>query len=136
MNDVIPIKPAGVKITSANRCGFCTAKCCKYVTQRIDGPRSMEDFDVLLWQLSHPGVEVYKDSEGWFLIFNSTCRYLAPDGRCGIYATRPKICRDYSNDACEFDEVAENNFELYFRNDEELLRYCRKRYKNWDQRLE
>lgn len=135
MTAVIPIVP--VALTSENKCGFCTnSKCCTYITQHIDPPRAKEDFDLLLWQISHQNVQVYKDSDGWFLLINNKCTHLQPDGRCGIYASRPQICREYTNDYCEFDEPAEKSFDLFFEDYDSLLRYCRKRFKRWDQRFE
>ncbi len=129
--------PIRAQMTPETKCGFCTnTKCCTYITQHIPGPRSIEDFDHLLWQVSHANVEVYKDEDGWFLLINNKCTKLLPDGRCGIYETRPQICRDYSNDWCEFDEPPEKHFELYFRDYAELQRYCRKRFKHWDRRFE
>ena len=129
--------PIRAQITPETKCGFCTnSKCCTYITQHIPGPRSMEDFDHLLWQVSHANVEVYRDDDGWYLLINNKCTKLQPDGRCGIYHTRPQICRDYSNDWCEFDEPPEKHFQLYFRDYDELQRYCRRRFKRWDQRFE
>ncbi len=129
--------PIRVQMTPETKCGFCTnTKCCTYITQQIPGPRSIEDFDHLLWQISHANVEVYKDEDGWFLLITNKCTKLLSDGRCGIYETRPQICRDYSNDWCEFDEPPEQHFELYFRNYAELLHYCRKRFKHWDRRFD
>ncbi|HEB98504.1 MAG TPA: YkgJ family cysteine cluster protein [Thiotrichales bacterium] len=123
-----------LKKTSVDKCSRCQgSKCCQYITQRIPGPRSKEDFDHLLWQLAHENVQAYKDSDGWFLLINNRCRFLRPDGRCGIYEHRPRLCRDYSNDYCEYDSPAEEGFELHFRNYEELLAYCRKRFKRWDE---
>jgi len=123
-------------ITPETKCGFCPGtKCCSYVTQAIDTPRNMEDFDLLLWQLAHHDMEAYKDEDGWFLIALNRCRFLQDDGRCGIYATRPQLCRDYSNDYCEFDAPAEEGFEFYFRSYDELDAYCRKRFRNWDKRF-
>ena len=143
MATVIPIRPirpaspARTKITAENKCSFCKgAKCCNYVTQKIPGPRSMQDFDHLLWQIAHPNVQIYQDTDGWYIMFDTTCRYLAADGRCGIYTKRPQLCRDYSNDFCEYDEPAEKHFKLLFQNYEELERYCRKRFKRWDSRFE
>jgi Fe-S-cluster containining protein len=126
-----------VKITSENKCSFCVgSKCCTYVTQQIDTPRGMKDFDTLYWQLSHPQVEAYKDEDGWFLmIIGVPCSHLLPDGGCGIYEKRPMICRDYSNEVCEFDEDAEDSFKHYFETAEDLDVYCRKRFKKWDNRF-
>lgn len=124
-----------VAITPENKCSFCTGKCCTYVTQHLDTPRSMADFDLLLWQVSHRGVHVYKDEDGWFLLFQARCTHLSPQGRCRIYAERPTICREHSNEYCEYDLAAEEGFELYFDTYEALLTYCRRRFRTWDQRF-
>lgn len=114
------------------KCDLCTnSKCCTYVTQQIDTPRSKYDFEILLWQVSHEGVGAYKDDDGWFVMFEARCQHLLTDGRCGIYEDRPTICRSHSNDYCEYDAPAEDGFDLYFPDYETLLRYCRKRFKRW-----
>ena len=117
-----------------NKCSLCKGtKCCSYISQQIDTPSSIEAFDFLAWQLSHRDVQLYKD-EGWFLLINNPCLHIQKDGGCGIYETRPMICREYDNDFCEYDEPAEKYFELHFRNYQELDEYCRARYKRWDKR--
>ncbi|MBI3899514.1 MAG: YkgJ family cysteine cluster protein [Gammaproteobacteria bacterium] len=139
MTTVIPIKPAGkVKITPENKCSFCKgpSTCCTYFTQQIDTPKVMEDFDLLLWQISHFNTQFYKDSDGWFILVNNKCQHLQPGGLCGIYDTRPQVCRDHSNDDCEFEGAAgADDFDMYFPDYESLLIYCRKRFKKWDQRF-
>lgn len=122
-------------VEADDKCGLCTGKCCTYVTQQLDTPRSMREFDHLLWQVGHEGVEVYKDDDGWFLMFLGRCTHLQPDGRCGIYEERPLICREHSNDHCEYDSPAEDGFQLYFTDYHELLAYCRKRFRTWDRRF-
>ncbi len=64
-------------------------------------------------------------------MFLTECTHIKDDGRCGIYTTRPQICRDYSNDYCEHDAAAEDGFKRYFRNYNELLTYCKQRFKRW-----
>ncbi len=116
-----------------NKCDLCTnSKCCTYVTQQIDTPRSKYDYEILLWQVSHDGVGAYKDEDGWFVIFESRCQHLLGDGRCNIYAIRPAICRTHSNDYCEYDAPAEDGFDLYFPDYDSLLRYCKKKFKRWN----
>lgn len=117
-----------------NKCSRCMGStCCTYITEPLGAaPRSKSDFDHLLWQVSHQGVSLYKEESGWYLMFEGRCQHLQEGGGCAIYAQRPQICRDYDNDWCEFDEPAENGFELHFRNYEELLGYCRKRFPRWD----
>jgi Fe-S-cluster containining protein len=130
-----PTVPIKAEITPENKCGFCTnSQCCTYITQQVDTPRSKHDFDHLLWQISHRDVQVYQDDEGWFLLVNNPCLHLQSDGRCGIYAQRPAVCREYSNDYCEFDAPAEDGFKHFFEDYEALLKYCRKRFKRWDNR--
>lgn len=101
----------------------------------METPRSKDDFDHLLWQLAHNNIQAYKDEDGWFLLINNTCDHLQPDGRCGIYDTRPQVCRDYSNNYCEYDAPAEEGFQLFFDGYESLLKYCRQRFRKWDTRF-
>lgn len=138
MRKVIPVKIDPDSLTSEEKCGYCTnSTCCTYITQELDAPRSMEDFDTLLWRVSHHDVQVYKDDDGWFLLVNNRCNHLGKDGRCGIYEKRPQICREHSNDDCEFNSPAgADDFELFFPDYETLDRYCRKRFKSWDRRWE
>jgi Fe-S-cluster containining protein len=122
-----------MSIPLENKCSRCNgSKCCTYTTEALGiTPRSKSDFDHLLWQISHEGVEIYKDEDGWFLLLQGKCEHLQKDGACAIYETRPQICREYENDWCEYDAPAEEAFELYFRNYGELLKYCKKRFKKW-----
>ena len=125
----IEVKADGEEIS---KCDLCTSsKCCTYVTQEIDTPRSKYDFETLLWQVSHEGVGAYKDEDGWYVMLEGRCTHLLPDGRCNIYEDRPMICREHSNDYCEYDAPAEDGFDLYFPDYESLLRYCKKRFKRW-----
>ncbi|MBF0218400.1 MAG: YkgJ family cysteine cluster protein [Gammaproteobacteria bacterium] len=117
------------------KCSLCQgARCCRYVTHQIDTPRSRASFDHLLWQISHELIEIYKDEDGWFMLINTSCQHLDAKGRCGIYPHRPQICREHSNEWCEYDASAEEGFELYFRDYDELLTYCKARFKSWDKR--
>ena len=127
----------GIKITTENKCSFCEgAKCCTYITEQLETPRSMHDFDHLLWQISHRDIRIYKDDDGWYLLVERACLHLEDDGRCGIYEERPSVCRDHGNDFCEFDQPAEEGFDLYFADYRALEKYCRKRFKTWNKRFE
>jgi len=121
-----------IEVNTDNKCDLCTnSKCCTYVTQQIDTPKSKYDFEILLWQVSHDRVGAYKDEDGWFVIFEAPCLNLLPDGRCGIYFDRPAICRSHSNEYCEYDAPAEDGFDLWFPDYESLLKYCKKRFRKW-----
>ena len=132
MDKNFPHIEIGDPIDDYNKCDLCSnSKCCTYVTQQIDKPRSKYDFEILLWQVSHDGVGAYKDDDGWFVMFETRCQHLLGDGRCDIYDDRPTICRSHSNDYCEYDAPAEDGFDLYFPDYDSLLQYCKKRFKRW-----
>lgn len=122
-----------IQLRTDNKCDFCSpSKCCQYITQKIPSPRSKKDFRHLLWQVSHEKTKVFKDSDGWHLLFETPCANLQADGRCGIYEGRPPICCDYSVKQCEFDGSAEEGWELSFEDYESLLKYCTSRFRRWD----
>ncbi len=133
MDNEFPAIEVGTEGAEFNKCDLCTnSKCCTYVTQQIDTPRSKYDYEILLWQVSHDGVGAYRDEDGWFVIFEARCQHLLTDGRCNIYEIRPAICRTHSNDYCEYDAPAEDGFDLYFPDYDSLLRFCKKKFKRWN----
>lgn len=107
---------------TANLCEHCTAKCCHYFALPIDEPTERQDFDFIRWYLLHDRATVFVDDGTWFLLVHTTCKHLLPDFRCGIYETRPRICRDYTTEKCEF----ENDwcYEQYFETAEQIDEYA------------
>ncbi len=103
-------------------CDHCTAKCCKYFALPIDEPTTREDFDFIRWYLLHEAATVFTEDGTWYLLVHTACKHLQPDNRCGIYFTRPQICRDYSTDACEYDDSW--GYERYFETPEQLEEYA------------
>lgn len=100
---MIRLQPASPAVEVHHNCARCTALCCNYVSTEIDVPSAKRDFDNIRWYLMHSGVRVYVDEAGcWFLQFMSRCRHLGEDNLCGIYETRPQICRDLQPAECEF----------------------------------
>ena len=100
----LPVLPAERTYKPCTEC----AKCCTYVAVNIDGPDTMKDAGYMLWYLYHPGVSVYHDGNGdWSVIFESRCRNLREDRLCGIYESRPPICRDFDNQTCDVNEPGE-----------------------------
>lgn len=119
-------------LTVDNKCSRCTGTtCCTYITEALETPRRKTDFQHLLWQVSHEGIDIFKDDSGWYLLIHGRCQHLQENGACAIYDDRPAVCREYENDWCEFDEPAKKSFTYHFRNYNELLSYCKKRYKRW-----
>jgi Fe-S-cluster containining protein len=53
---------------------------------------------------------------------HTVCRHLQTDNRCGIYDTRPQICRDYSTDKCEYED--DWTYERYFETPEQIQEYA------------
>ena len=129
-----------VEISNADfdkKCRKCKESiCCNSINQKIPTPKSKEDFDHLLWQVSHENINIFKDVDGWFLHVDTNCSHLLQGGVCSIYETRPWVCRDYTNDYCEYDVRIRDGGELWFSSHKQLEKYCRKRFKKWDQRFE
>lgn len=107
---------------NANLCEFCTAKCCHYFALSIDEPVNRRDFDFMRWYLLHDRATVFVDNEDWYLLVHTTCKHLRSDFRCGIYETRPQICRDYTTDECEFED--DWCYEKYFETPEQIDEYA------------
>ncbi len=134
--ELVDVSNAG-KVEIDKKCSKCTQSiCCNSINQKIPTPKSKEDFDHLLWQVSHENINVFKDADGWFLHIFTRCSHLQDGGVCGIYDERPWVCREYDNDFCEYDESIKEASELWFATHKKLEKYCRKRFKKWDRRFE
>ena len=102
-------------------CDHCTAKCCRYFALPIDTPESPRDFDFIRWYLLHGQATVFTENEDWYLLVHTVCKHLRDDHRCGIYETRPQICREYTTDACEYDD--DWVYDHYFETPEQIEEY-------------
>ena len=87
-------------------CDHCTAKCCRYFALPIDTPEAREQYDYIRW----------------YLLVQTPCRHLQPNNLCGIYETRPQICRDYTTDGCEYEDTW--TYQQYFETPEQFDEYC------------
>lgn len=105
-------------------CEHCTAACCRYIALPLDTPETRADFDDLRWFLIHEHVAIFVEEGDWYIAFQTTCRHLLPDNRCGIYETRPQICRKYSVDDCDYHS-GDYGWEQHFTNAEHLDAYLR-----------
>ncbi len=107
-------------------CDHCSAKCCRYFALPIETPTNWDDYDSIRWYLAHGKTLVYTETKKgktvWYLVVMSDCNYLTKDGRCGIYYNRPKICKDYSTDVCEYD--TDWGFEKVFETPEQIWEYA------------
>jgi len=102
-------------------CDHCTAKCCRYFALPIETPTTRRDFDFIRWYLLHDRASVFAEKEDWFLLVHTTCQHLQSDNRCGIYESRPEICREYTTDECEYDDRW--TYDKYFETPEQISEY-------------
>ena len=102
-------------------CDHCSAKCCKYFALPIETPTTRQDFDYLRWYLLHDAATVFVEGENWYLLVHTHCKHLQEDNRCGIYHTRPNICREYSTENCEYDDGYV--YDRYFETAEQVAEY-------------
>jgi len=103
-------------------CSHCTGKCCRYFALAIDTPTDWEDFDHMRWYVMHGKTAIFVDDDTWYLLVYGDCKHLLPDNRCGHYAERPQICRDYTTDHCEFDN--DGCYDKFFETSEQIWEYA------------
>lgn len=117
-----------VEVATRNPVGCLTCGlCCTYIAVAIDGPRNAKAASEILWHLYHDGVSIYRDGDNeWMVQFESRCRHLADDNKCGIYDKRPHICREYSEESCEVN--SEGTGTTFYAPDEFLV-YLQKKHK-------
>jgi Fe-S-cluster containining protein len=103
-------------------CNHCTAKCCKYFALPIETPTTRGDWEYIRWYLLHEGACVFRENDTWYLLVLTPCKHLQSDNRCGIYTTRPPVCREYSTKDCEFDDTW--LYEQYLETAEQVAEYA------------
>jgi Fe-S-cluster containining protein len=121
-------------------CVRCGGKCCRYFCFEIDAPEDYDEFEDVRWFLLHEGVSVHVDKGEWYISIANTCKMLQSDNLCGVYETRPTICRVYETATCDlnggdygYDEVFETpeQLEAYARRTLGEAVFERKRAKAW-----
>jgi len=115
-------------------CHRCPAICCQYFALEIDKPKSKSDFDQIRWYLMHENTHVFVDEGAWYVQVWNRCQNLLPDHRCGIYETRPEICRGYGMDEeglvnCHAVAEEDEEYESVFKSPEQLEHFYQKWYK-------
>ena len=102
-------------------CHMCTARCCKYFAFEIDTPTGKTDYDYIRWYLMHEGIVVWVQDGDWYIEVRTVCKHLQANHTCGIYDTRPQVCRDYgsSGEPCEY--FTDNlEYDLFFDSDDKF----------------
>ena len=86
-----------------NLCSKCTGLCCRYFALPLEDPEDWDDYDDIRWYLTHEDVTVFVEDDDWYLNVKNKCRHLSSkDYKCEIYDVRPKICRGYKVEDCDF----------------------------------
>ena len=116
-----------------NKCHQCDQLCCKYITIKLQTPKTLLDFDNLYWYLVHEKINVFQDRNGWYALILNECKHMK-NGKCNIYEKRSYTCRQHSNDSCEHGTSISDGTRVYFRNEEDLNKYCLKKFKTWKNR--
>jgi len=102
-------------------CEYCTAKCCRYFAMPIETPDTFKELEYLRWFLLHERASVFKEDDDWYLLVHTQCKHLQDNNMCGIYETRPAICREYSADNCEYED--DWTYEFYLETAEQVGDY-------------
>ncbi|MDP6442318.1 MAG: YkgJ family cysteine cluster protein [Pirellulaceae bacterium] len=103
-------------------CEYCSAKCCRYFALPIETPTSWKDFEYLRWYLLHEYASVFREDDDWYLLVQTKCKHLGDDNLCGIYETRPQICRDYTTEHCEYED--DWTYDQFFETPEQVHEYA------------
>ncbi len=107
-------------------CEQCAAACCRYLAIPLDRPHSARDYDDIRWYLMHESVSVFVEEGDWFIQFQTRCRNLRADNRCGVYESRPEICREYEPGDCDYSG-ADFGYEAIFTHPSQLEAYYEKK---------
>jgi Fe-S-cluster containining protein len=99
--------------------------CCRYFALPIDNPDTKRDYDNIRWYLLHQNVVIFVESKQWYIGILNRCKQLQPDNRCGIYSTRPAICRSYTTDNCDY-HAGDYGYDKLFTSAESLWDYATK----------
>ena len=109
-------------------CRKCAGLCCRYVALPLEKPTTKSDFDDIRWYLAHEAISVFVEDDDWYINFASRCKFLDKDHRCDIYEHRPRICRSYKDENCDFHS-GDYGYQLHFTCLEELDEYLAQKAK-------
>ena len=108
-----------------NMCVKCTGLCCRYFALPIETPEDWDDYDDIRWYLTHEDITVFVEDDDWYLNVKNKCRHLSEkDYKCNIYDKRPKICRGYEMDTCDYTSN-DYDWELNFTSDYQMEEYMK-----------
>lgn len=108
-----------------NICKKCAGLCCRYLALPIETPESKDDHDDVRWYLAHEGISIFVEKGDWYIQIANRCKHLTRDNLCEIYESRPRICRGYEDDNCDYHS-GDYGYELHFGSLEEFDEYLAK----------
>ncbi len=106
-------------------CHKCSAICCRYVALPFDEPTTEAAFQEARWFLLHKGVTIFVTDGQWYISMATPCEHLSEAGLCGIYETRPTICREYSDRRCDY-HGGDYEYSMFFTHPDQIARYAEK----------
>ena len=119
---VLPHKPSRNTVpVDQVLCEHCTAKCCRYFALPLEAPTTREEFEYIRWFLLHDQATVFTEEGDGYVCVHTVCKHLRDDQRCGIYDTRPQICREYTTKECEYED--DWVYDQYFETPEQVEEY-------------
>ncbi len=77
------------------------------------------------WWLTHAGVVVAQDDEGWKVHVSTPCGNLQPDNACAAHPHHMQLCKDYELEFCEFNGRVDTLHE--FQGEADLADYLERR---------
>lgn len=104
-------------------CNKCAAMCCRYIALPFDEPTTREAFEEGCWFLMHEGVTLFVTEGQWYVSVATPCKQLDAEGLCAGYPARPQICRDYSDDGCDY-QGGDYEYEMFFTHPDQLAAYA------------
>lgn len=108
-------------------CEQCAGACCRYLALPLDVPENRRDFDDIRWYMMHEGISVFVEDGDWYVQIQTRCKNLAEDHRCGVYETRPSICREYEAKECDYSG-AQYGYDHLFTHPKQIEEYYEQEY--------
>ncbi len=108
-------------------CEHCAGACCRYLAIPLDVPEDRRDFDDIRWYLMHEGISVFVEEGDWYVQMQTRCKNLQADNLCGVYESRPSICREYKAQDCDYSG-GQFGYDHLFTHPEQLESYYQEEF--------
>ena len=79
------------KKNNSDTCAECGSKCCKFILLETN---KTDKYKIEFWEAQ--GNEKLKETNTTVIYAQkSPCQHINEEGKCGIYDTRPQLCKDF-----------------------------------------